>query len=402
MARQHTPPVLIDSLGRSELLLPLQLESNGAYDEAFLQRLIFENPRLLPVAEIDPSFEGLVPICTELNTKSGPIDLFLINRLGLPTLVETKLWRNIEARRKVIGQILDYAKEIGRWSYTDLQRAVSQRLKLPGNTLFDRLRAEHPDLDEATFVDDVTKNLRNGRFLLLIVGDGIREDVVHITEYLQRHSGLHFVFGLVELPLFQLSDGRRLACPRIVATTTIVGRTIIEVRDGVVTVDADDQSMNEDSAELDSTTKDRLAFWTEFLGGLALSDPSQPIPRAPKQGYISFILPAPGNNCWLSVYRDMANNEVGVFLSCTRNTIGEEAVHKVVADWDNVSLDLGGTVRLVNRDAKPRIIDSARLGALNVPETRSKAIAWLQARTNDFVNALRPRIADAVSELQGD
>ncbi len=34
-------------------------------------------------------------------------------------LVEAKLWRNPEARRKVIGQILDYAKELSRWNYED-------------------------------------------------------------------------------------------------------------------------------------------------------------------------------------------------------------------------------------------------------------------------------------------
>jgi hypothetical protein len=52
-----------------------------------------------------------VPICTELNTPAGPIDNFMVSPSGLPVLVECKLWRNPEARREVVSQILDYAKE---------------------------------------------------------------------------------------------------------------------------------------------------------------------------------------------------------------------------------------------------------------------------------------------------
>jgi hypothetical protein len=49
-----------------------------------------------------------------------PIDIFMVTPSGLPVLVECKLWRNPEGRREVIGQILDYAKELSRWSSSDL------------------------------------------------------------------------------------------------------------------------------------------------------------------------------------------------------------------------------------------------------------------------------------------
>jgi hypothetical protein len=41
---------------------------------------------------------------------------------GLPVLVECKLWRNPQARHQVVSQILDYAKELSRWSSSDAQR----------------------------------------------------------------------------------------------------------------------------------------------------------------------------------------------------------------------------------------------------------------------------------------
>ena len=43
-----------------------------------------------------------------------------VNPLGLLILAEHKLWRNPQARREVIGQILDYAKEFASWSYEEL------------------------------------------------------------------------------------------------------------------------------------------------------------------------------------------------------------------------------------------------------------------------------------------
>jgi hypothetical protein len=103
--------------------------------EADIQALVHAHPGSLPIAEIDPMFAGAVPVCTELNTPAGAIDNLLITPSGLPVLVECKLWRNPEGRREVVGQILDYAKELTRWSSSDLQREVSRRLKRDGNPL---------------------------------------------------------------------------------------------------------------------------------------------------------------------------------------------------------------------------------------------------------------------------
>jgi hypothetical protein len=156
----------------------------------------------LPIAEIDAMFSGPGPICTELNTPAGPIDNFMVTPSGLPVLVECKLWRNPEARREVVSQILDYAKELSRWSSSDVQREVCHRLKRDGDPLLDMVRA-------------LTANLRRGRFLFLIVGDGIREGVEAIAEYLQLHAGLHFslglwgsgALGLVALPIYVTPNG---------------------------------------------------------------------------------------------------------------------------------------------------------------------------------------------------
>ena len=146
------------------------------YDENWLQELLFRKPEILPVGEIDSAFAPVIPLCRELPTVAGSIDLAYISEQGRLTIVECKLWRNPEARRDAVSQILDYAKDISRWSYQELQDAVRGATGRSGSTRspFELAREQNDTIPEADFVDDVTRNLREGRFLLIVVGDGIR------------------------------------------------------------------------------------------------------------------------------------------------------------------------------------------------------------------------------------
>ncbi len=177
--------------------------AEGRIDEETLRDLLFEHPRALPIAEIDASYDGLLPVCRELSTPAGFVDALYVNRMGNLTLAGFKLWRNPQARRELIGQILDYAKDLASWHCEDLQREVLRALKLPGNVLWELVVRADPTVGEAAFVDNVTRPLRRGEFLMLIVGDGIREGAANIVEFVQRHSGLHFNLALVEAALWR-------------------------------------------------------------------------------------------------------------------------------------------------------------------------------------------------------
>ena len=221
MSRQHTAPIMVpDGLESAITLEQLaHASSTDGVSEAWIQTLVQTHPECLPIAEVDPVFIGPVPICTELNTPAGPIDNLMMTPGGLPVLIECKLWRNPEGRREVVGQILDYAKELTRWSASDLQREVARRVPGKGNPILRILRNAGYEIEEVAFNDALTLNLRRGRFLLLIVGDGIRESTEAIAEYLQRHLGLHFSLGLVELPIFHIPGGGYLVAPRVLART---------------------------------------------------------------------------------------------------------------------------------------------------------------------------------------
>ena len=115
-----------------DLLEPLNLdpEGSGTYDERWLQDLLLHHPNLIPADEVEPVFSGAVAVCRELPTRVGPLDLVYVNEHGLLTLVECKLWRNPEARRHVVGQILDYAQEIvGGPMKSWIKRSYARNLK---------------------------------------------------------------------------------------------------------------------------------------------------------------------------------------------------------------------------------------------------------------------------------
>ncbi len=400
LARQYAAPLYIPVGGSAVALAPMSLKGGeAAMLEAGIQELVHANPSMLPIREIDPMFAGAVAVCRELATPAGPIDNFMVTPSGLPVLVECKLWRNAEARREVVGQILDYAKELARFTAADLHREVSRNLGGGPSTLLDLVRAVDPNVEEIEFNDALSANLRRGRFLLLIVGDGIREGVENIAAYLQAHAGLHFSLGLVEMPIYLMPDGGRLVAPRVLAHTHVITRNVVALPDGHV-LQAEDAAATE--AEVDPETAAlgdvRQQFWAEFLEVLKLDDPDQQVSKAPRQGYISFTLPAPSGTSWLTVYRDMKANQVGVFLSSHRDTPGEYAAQVIADDWETVGPLLGGTARLTEKDGRPRIIDSYQPGSLDQPEVRAAAHAWLAERTNTFVNVLRPRVRSAAAD----
>ncbi len=177
--------------------------SDGGIDESSLQDLLFRFPKTLPISAIDTAYAGAIAVCRELSTPAGYVDALYLNAHGRLTLAEFKFWRNPQARREVIGQILDYAKELASWNYEDLQREVSRAVRRKGNVLYELVRRDVPEINEAAFVDNVTRHLKRGEFLLLIIGDGIREGVESIVDFVQRHSGLHFNLALVEAALYR-------------------------------------------------------------------------------------------------------------------------------------------------------------------------------------------------------
>ncbi len=258
---QHCTPAILESADtdNATLLTPVPLMA-PPFGEAKLQALLAQHPSLLPIDELSQEHGPMICLGREVATNAGPLDILYVSPSGNLSIVETKLWHNPEARRTVISQIIDYTKEINAWSYEDLDNAV-KKTRCPGAeglSIFDRVSSVHPDLDEGRFVDNVTRCLQDGRFLLVIAGNGIREGVQAMAEFLE--PSLHFRLALVELGLFRMAEDQDwplLIQPRIIARVQEVERAVVRVHAPGMEFDVE-VPPNEDDAALKITgTKSR-------------------------------------------------------------------------------------------------------------------------------------------------
>ncbi|MDQ3485115.1 MAG: hypothetical protein M3445_06845 [Actinomycetota bacterium] len=216
---------------RATELLPLSFD-DGEMTEGWLQAQLDQYPDLLPINEISSAWGPLISLGREVPLSVGFIDNLYVSPAGEVTVVEAKLWRNPEARRKVVGQILDYTAALAELSYEELEGAV-QEATGDERTIWQRVldsAAAGEARPEATFVDTVSRNLRLGRFLLLVVGDGIRSDLHSIAELVGSHPSLGFHLELVEMRMFAMPDGDGfLAVPALIGRTAEIARVVVDI-----------------------------------------------------------------------------------------------------------------------------------------------------------------------------
>lgn len=158
-----------------------RIDLQTTFAEKWLQATLQAHPELVPMGEIDPSASKFIPLCRELRLPKLGTDVFLdllgVTPHGRLALVECKLWRNPQARREVVAQILEYASLLRRWSFADLSERISKATgRRSPNPLYDIACEGGCFLSEAAFCDAVAKSLRTSDFHLIIAGDGIRED----------------------------------------------------------------------------------------------------------------------------------------------------------------------------------------------------------------------------------
>ena len=385
-------PILIDTNNKKNFL-----EKTDAFDEASIQELIFDYPDCLPISDIDEAFNPVIPVCLELNTPVGPLDILMISPNGELIIIETKLWRNPESRRKVVAQILDYAKELSNWTYEDLQREINRKLSLKGNSLYDIAKSKYPELvlEESDFVDSVSRNLDRGKFLLLIVGDGIREGARSIADFLSTAGYLNFSFGMVELSIYKSDKIGKLIVPKTIVKTTELTTFKIEIPEGLkISQDEDYHSPSEPtlSSEKRQEKGFYIDFWKELVSELSFDDPGQPMP-SPAKAQNLYLYPHPSltKKAWISAYFAKSQNRVGVYFRIQNDQEGKEIFNFLDNYKDQIRAELSDDVIW---DWEIGDEFGVRLSCEDVflPSNRKEIKDFFKYWLNHFVNVIRPKI----------
>ena len=168
-----------------------------------LQELVAKYPKLLSGEQMDPNNprrwlligreQGIADIVG--GGERWSVDHLFLDQDAVPTLVETKLSANPEIRRKIVGQMMDYAAHATMtWSVDGIRRAFRERCEAEGldpNKELATLLDSDDETDAQKFWDYVGENLRAGSLRLLFVSDSIPRELARVVEFLNKQMKRH-------------------------------------------------------------------------------------------------------------------------------------------------------------------------------------------------------------------
>lgn len=158
--------------------------------------------------------------------KSGrwAADAIFLDQTGTLTIVEDKLSSNPEVRRKIVGQMIEYAANILEAFTAD---GVQQRLARTHDDVEDALallfgQSDVPVSDSVdTLWDNVQRNLQAGVIRLAFVADHLPHELRRTIEFLNQYMNPVEVVGV---QISRMRDGSEEGAAEVLVTS-VVGRT---------------------------------------------------------------------------------------------------------------------------------------------------------------------------------
>lgn len=194
--------------------------------EDVLQELIANHPELLAGEQMDPDKpRRWILIRREKGIADRPgggdrwsVDHLLIDQDAVPTLVEAKRSSNPEIRRRIVGQMLDYAAHAaGTWSVDEI-RATFESFEPDPEGALAKLLEGTSNVEADAFWQDVERNLADRRLRLLFVADGIPDELARIVEFLNEQMPNIEVLA-VEIKQFR-GESNQALFPRVIGRLT--------------------------------------------------------------------------------------------------------------------------------------------------------------------------------------
>jgi hypothetical protein len=138
------------------------------------------------------------------------IDFLFADQTAMPTFVECKRFHDTDSRRKVVGQMMEYAANGHHyWTTADLYAYAEQSVKAKGGSVVEELKLigwNNPDEPE-TFFQAIEENLREGQVRLIFFLEEASFELKSIVEFLNSQMERSEVL-LVEARQYRLGQER--------------------------------------------------------------------------------------------------------------------------------------------------------------------------------------------------
>lgn len=368
--------------------------------EAYLRDLLHDRPELVPMEDVAPGQEAFVPLAKEFavfvgDGRRGFIDILGVTPFGRICVVECKLWRNPEARRKVLAQVLDYASALRRVSHSDIVARLRRKHDARGkDPIHDAVAAAGYDVDPARFVDAVSESLERGDIQLIIAGDGIRRGLDAVMRQLDERVGILANVSLLEVATWKGDDGTELVMPRVAMRTEVLERRVMVDQSGSPLADVsepDEVVLAEGQLRgvVSETRAENRRFFDRVLSELAepISQvhPEQEAARHGGNNWIKIPFPEPATH--ITAYRTKAG-QVGVFF----RLLGDEAdglVEEIESSRARLEEELGATFA-AKRDRNGHwVVASSEMLAGSSGSPESEQLAWFTSMVPCFIAGFR-------------
>jgi hypothetical protein len=191
--------------------------------EDALQTILENYPQIIPGKQIEPGNPEpprFVLLRREMPVTGGSLDHLLVDQNGVLTLVETKLFQNIDSKREVIGQIIEYAANAAEsWGGGKVKEKAFEYWSKKGKQI-EEIISEEFGIDDKEFWDKVDNNLQEGNIRLIIATDELRPEMRRMVEFLNNEMRNTEILAL-ELKFYGESSEDLVLVPSIIGQTQL-------------------------------------------------------------------------------------------------------------------------------------------------------------------------------------
>ena len=190
-----------------------------------LQSLIAKHPELLDGEQMRPGDPRRWILITREKgiaetSDAGArwaVDHLIVDQDAVPTLIEVKRGSNPEIRRKIVGQMLEYAAHAAdTWTSDEIRRTFERSVEAQNrgpDEVLGRLLGADGEPDSNGFWENVATNLAAKRLRLLFIADSIPDPLERVVEFLNEQMPRIEVLA-VEIKQFRGKSAQTLV-PRV-------------------------------------------------------------------------------------------------------------------------------------------------------------------------------------------